>query len=183
MEFVLSYEGDLPSNAKASPKHRIRRALHPQLRELWATHPALIAMDYVLDPSAAGSVVRSASRFDFAPLVCEELSLLASVDILLLRPGRPGAVLSSRADLDNQVKTLLDALRVPGGTNEVPEAELPRADEHPFFCLLDDDKRVVDLRVRAEQLLVPPTSPSSVRALIRVETRREIATAENWALA
>ena len=117
MEFVLTYEGALPATGRPVQKHQIRRALHPQLRELWKTHPGLQANEYLLDVSALDSVVRPVGPFNFATLVCDGLKLMAALDILLLRPGRPGAVISSRADLDNQLKTLLDALRVPLGTN------------------------------------------------------------------
>ena len=183
MEFILTYEGPLPSNGNPTQKHEIRRAFHPQLRELWSTHPALKPIDYLLDPTAINSVIFSAGAFNFASLICEELGLLAAIDVLLLRPGRPGAVISSRADLDNQIKTLFDALRVPTGSNEVPDSVSPMKDEEPFFCLLDDDLRVVDLRVRAEQLLIPPPTSSGVRALIRVHARVEVPRMENSAFA
>ena len=41
MNFRLIYEGTLPSSRSASPKekHTIRRALHPQLAELWKQQP------------------------------------------------------------------------------------------------------------------------------------------------
>lgn len=45
MKFALFYEGVLPaqtqSSTKAEHKQRIRRDLDPQLRQLWATNPAL----------------------------------------------------------------------------------------------------------------------------------------------
>ncbi|MFN2588571.1 MAG: hypothetical protein ABR613_10715 [Actinomycetota bacterium] len=182
MEFVLTYEGTLPAAGTAAQKHRIRRTLHPQLRELWKTHAGLEANQYLLEPSAMGSVVRQLGPFNFAPFVCAELSLLAALDVLLLRPGPPGAVISSRADLDNQLKTLLDALRAPLNLKELPTSESPEEQEDPFFCLLDDDRKVIDLRVRAEQLLDPTADPLSVRALIRVTVRAESWTPENTLL-
>jgi hypothetical protein len=60
-----------------------------------------------------GSVVRRLGPFNLTALVFAELSLLAALDVLLLRPDPPGAATSSRAELDNQLKTLLDALPVP----------------------------------------------------------------------
>lgn len=182
MEFVLTFDGLLPAAGNAKQKHQIRRAIHPQLRQFWATHPGLEANRYLLDPTAMDSVIHKVGDFNFATLVCDELQLVAAVDVLLLRPGRPGAVLSSRADLDNQLKTLLDALRAPLGGKELPASEAPLPGEDPFFCLLDDDKRVIDLRVRAEQLLEPTALPASVRALIRVDVRAQSLTQENSVL-
>jgi hypothetical protein len=41
MEFRLTYEGPLASDGDATEKQRIRRHLHPQLRELWRVDPHL----------------------------------------------------------------------------------------------------------------------------------------------
>jgi hypothetical protein len=44
MRFILTYDGPLPASAnkpKNQAKWDIRKALHPQLKDLWATHPAL----------------------------------------------------------------------------------------------------------------------------------------------
>ena len=44
MEFRLTYDGRLPSawkDSRKKQKHDIRIQLHPQLTELWRTHPGL----------------------------------------------------------------------------------------------------------------------------------------------
>jgi hypothetical protein len=44
MKFILTYDGSLPASAntgKNQAKWDIRKGLHPQLKDLWATHPAL----------------------------------------------------------------------------------------------------------------------------------------------
>jgi hypothetical protein len=43
MRFRLVVRGHLPPDKRgtADDKHRIRRELHPQLRNMWATHPIL----------------------------------------------------------------------------------------------------------------------------------------------
>lgn len=44
MEFRLTYDGCLPSagnNTRKKEKQDIRMSLHPQLCELWCTHPGL----------------------------------------------------------------------------------------------------------------------------------------------
>ncbi|MFG2265175.1 hypothetical protein [Streptomyces sp. NPDC048720] len=45
MHFTITYSGQLPSSSNAMIKHRIRTELHPRLKELWRTHPALV--DYM----------------------------------------------------------------------------------------------------------------------------------------
>lgn len=44
MKFTLTYDGSLPSSGskpKSDAKWEIRKKLHPQLMDLWASHPAL----------------------------------------------------------------------------------------------------------------------------------------------
>lgn len=184
MEFILTYDGPLPSVGRPDAKQRIRRALHPQLQTLWNEHPAFERREYLLDPAHESSVIYKSRGFTFAPLICTRLKLLAVLDVLVLRPGRPGAVLQSRGDLDNQMKTLLDALRPPLSAAELPVGDVPRSDEEPFFCLTDDDKRIVDLRVRGEQLLQrsdPPSVGDPARVLIRVGIKAEVLDSQNMA--
>ena len=74
--------------------------------------------------------------YRFVPLICENFSLLCALDILFLRRDFPAGVISA-GDLDNRVKTLIDALRMPKSANELRGDETPPApDENPFFCLL-----------------------------------------------
>jgi hypothetical protein len=41
MKFTLTFDGELPSNGDYRSKWEIRKQFHPQLEELWNTHPAL----------------------------------------------------------------------------------------------------------------------------------------------
>jgi hypothetical protein len=52
------------------------------------------------------SVLREMSPFTFAPLVTEEMSLFAQLEIELLRPEPPGHLLTQGGDIDNRMKTL-----------------------------------------------------------------------------
>jgi hypothetical protein len=48
MKFTLTYDGSLPASAnkgKSQAKWDIRKALHPQLKDLWTSHPALRAVE------------------------------------------------------------------------------------------------------------------------------------------
>src|SRR6202044_293722 len=47
MKFTLTYDGSLPASAnkaKNQAKWDIRAKLHPQLKDLWANHPALVEL-------------------------------------------------------------------------------------------------------------------------------------------
>jgi hypothetical protein len=77
------------------------------------------------------------------------------LDILFLRHDPPGSVVHA-GDLDNRIKTLIDALRKPQGAIELRGNETPTDDEDPFFCLLEDDKLVTGLTVESDRYLEPP---------------------------
>jgi hypothetical protein len=101
----------------------------------------------------------------FVPLVTEELKILCHLDVLFLRPGAPGETLNS-GDIDNRIKTLIDALRVPDGV-----ATKPQDDETPFFVLLQDDRLVTRLSVETDTLLQPTgvgAGPQDARLIITV---------------
>ena len=48
MKFTLTYDGRLPSGGNKNKKEaiwEIRKAFHPQLKDLWANHPALRSIE------------------------------------------------------------------------------------------------------------------------------------------
>jgi hypothetical protein len=116
--------------------------------------------------------LQKVGRFSFAPLITDKLKLLAEIELVLLRPTKPGALIRHGGDIDNQLKTLFDALRCPKDLSELPGDDVPSADEEPFFCLLDDDERIVDLRVATDRYLNAPGS-RSVHASLFVRARAE----------
>jgi hypothetical protein len=71
-----------------------------------------------------------------------------------MRRGVPGHLLIPGGDIDNRLKTLLDALRVPHSKDEVIGS--PEAHEEPyFFCLLEDDALVTRISVTTDRFLKP----------------------------
>ncbi len=173
MQFRLIYDGPLRSNGDARHKQEVRRALHPQLRELW-THPPLshYADEWLSTDAQPNtlSVIHTVGDFRFAPIISERLKLIAEISVVLLRPSRPGALIRQGGDIDNQLKTLFDALRCPHNCNEIPAGDTPGHGEDPLFCLLDDDERIVDLHVETDRYLDAPDE-RSVHATIFVRTR------------
>ncbi len=103
--------------------------------------------------------------------------------ILILRRDEPRRVFTGSGDLDGRVKTLIDGLRMPRQPSEM-EQQAPSADENPFFCLLEDDRSILEFTVETDRLLVPLDDnelESDVFAVVRVNVTtglgKEIASA------
>ena len=146
----------------------------PHLRESGGSGPSALVMGETPLARDVTSVSERHSLYgwNFVPLVTQELSLLCGLDILFLRPDRPGVVLRS-GDIDNRLKTLFDALRIPEA-NESYHARDRGPDEQPFFCLLEDDKLITKVSVETDQLLqfvTPRRDMNEVRLVITVTLR------------
>lgn len=87
------------------------------------------------------------------PLVHKYQHLICGLDILFLRRENPGDLILQGGNIDNRIKTLLDALRIPNDCNEIDSA--PEEGEDPFFCLLQNDSLVTELNVVTDKLLTP----------------------------
>ncbi len=171
MEFTLYYYGQLQPNGTPQHKHDIRRQIHAQIKTLWDQYP-LSDFKPLLEPKVyAHAIIREKYGFRFAPLLTEDLHMVAELEITLLRPGTPGAIVKG-GDLDNRIKTLLDALKVPDQPTALPPKTKPKLNETPFFCLLEDDKLVTKLSVRSDRLLKPNSKRFDVVLLIHVTTKQ-----------
>jgi hypothetical protein len=190
-------------NKLAEHKQTIRKVFHGQLKRLWETNKFL--SDHAVDPKAwysksaipayqvgtagvwgGGPIPERLSLseaianmyrengYRFVPLVREEFDLSCSLDILFLRRDFPSGVVSA-GDLDNRIKTLIDALRKPHSANELRGNEIPAPGEDPFFCLLEDDDLVTALSVETDMLLDPPVADDAaqrqVKLIISVELK------------
>jgi hypothetical protein len=172
-----TYKAGQQPDRLSDHKHEIRKIFHRQLKTLWGGNKFL--RDAVIGPSQwkkinqpvfdlnwdLGSATEKDERLvdiiarkypmlghNFVPLVYEDASLLCSLDILFLRRDTPGNVLNA-GDLDNRLKTLIDALKMPRNMNELGKYTSPAKDEDPFFCLLDDDKGITSFAVESDNLL------------------------------
>jgi hypothetical protein len=175
MEFRLTYNGRLKSRASATArdKQAIRKKLHPQLRALWSRDP-LVNLARLADPrvqpaEGAISLVQRVGAFAFVPLASRRWFTIADVDVLFLRRSSPGQLIGHGGDIDNRIKTLFDALRVPN-TAELPQGEMPAEDEEPFYCLLQDDALVTTLSVRTDEWL-EQGDPRDVLLVIHVNVK------------
>lgn len=165
LEIRLVYQGVLPASdsdkCHSPEKHAIRRYLHKQLLNAWTfKNPLRERAGFVFPATKRMSqrrMIPSGGEFDqdeliqslgnkrYLPIVSSELCLTCELDILLLSRDLTGVI--RRGDLDNRLKTLLDALRMPRiGENS-------DGDEDPLCCLLEDDKMISRLTVTDDLLL------------------------------
>jgi hypothetical protein len=188
MDFTLRYTGRLPSGARhgTDAKHRIRCALHEQLADYWRRDPRLNGVTlskikapiktarhkYDVRPEGGKIGLNPADRFyahslagiRFVPLVTTWQFLRCELSIRLYRYEGDefhGRLLDGNGDLDNQLKTLLDALRMPHDPNEVP-----KNCTHPgevFFCLLEDDGLISKLNLDTRRILKPTPTDRNQR--------------------
>ena len=177
IEFRLLYEGNLPSqspgNGRVREKHHIRKQVHKQLRVLWETEAPLIGRsgknerENAREPKRASwaetqAATNSYHGWSFVPLICPDLFLTCVLDIVFLRVEKRDYVIES-GDLDNRLKVLGDALKMPSLQDAKVLNEkgiVPEADEVPMYCLLGDDKLISEIKVSAGQLLMLPSSPT-----------------------
>jgi len=91
--------------------------------------------------------------YRFVPLIRKEGGLTCALDVLFLRRDNPGNLVKHGGDIDNRIKTLLDALTMPQTLSNVDGP--PRDGEDPFFCLLEDDSLITSVSVTTDRLLTP----------------------------
>jgi hypothetical protein len=159
LEFRLIYDGPLlgasRNDTRSSHKHDVRKALHSQLYDLWCKNHSLNAWELNNEQNKRErACVALANRFvfngiRFVPLSWDGLGVACKLDILMLRPDQPGQTLMQSGDIDNRLKTLLDALRIPKVGEICPEENSP----NPLFCLLEDDSLINHLSVTTDMLL------------------------------
>jgi hypothetical protein len=142
-------------------------------------------MPKLLRPRVQGeySLLRPLGAFTFAPLITEEMNVIAELAVAMLRPEAPGGLITQGGDLDNRLKTLFDALTMPRQLNALPASAAPQPSQTPFFCLLEDDNLITAVSVRTEQLLEPVSDKSLVDVTVHVRTRVTRSTIGNDAFA
>lgn len=193
VEFRLIYQGRLPAasqnDKRTQDKHRIRKALHPQLRELWKSDRFLSSRFL---ESSKGDPPRPRFQvmadeyarcgYRFLPLVGTPAGDEAcALDILFLRRDQPGDLVKHGGDIDNRMKVLLDALRMPDECQEIC-GEQPTEDQDPFYCLLKDDRLITEIRIVTDRLLTPAAVDENVNNVHLIINVRTISFGVNAAL-
>jgi hypothetical protein len=192
LNFTLTYDGPLASGGSSKPsakKQAIRRAFHPQLRIWWETGPlaaALAEIDKTGWQVFKFNPMTVDPGFTFIPVLYPELNCACELDILMLKPENPGHFIKNNGDIDNRLKILFDALRMPTDKSEIPHNDTPSPDESPyFFCLLQDDSLITKVTIRADRLLQSlksPLTPDHIRLMIGVTIRATHLTHTNFAI-
>jgi hypothetical protein len=197
MRFRLTYEGPLPStqgaardgqpDPRAPTKHAMRQRFHSQLRRLWsvtanladpAPYRDILLSGGSLPPKPeALAAIHAQYGWNFVPLVTTALGVNCALDILLLRPT-PRHPEGWFGDIDNRLKTLVDALQIPSA-NEQYVGHNPTVEERPFYCLLENDKLLTRVAVETDEMLEPVKTEGDVRLIITVEVRPLYVTVAN----
>jgi hypothetical protein len=167
MEFTLVYRGELDSNGPLKQKQEIRRVFHKQLCEFWKE----AVITDLSNPSRDG-LFHKVGSFRFFPLVMGGRREVAELEILLLRPEPIGRLIVQGGDIDNRLKTLFDALRMPKTVDEISKGDSPSSGEDPFFCLLEDDSLISAVSVSTDRLLEPGVEKKFVQLLIKVRIKK-----------
>jgi hypothetical protein len=167
VDFVLLYRGPLASSGSTKEKHQIRSAIHPQLKTLCSQEPEFEKAQSdelpegllkgrkveVPRPLEALFFVVQLGGFRFVPLINRPHQLACSIDVIFLRREKPGAIVQG-GDLDNRLKTLFDALRMPHDESEL-SGVAPGSTNERIYCLLEDDSLITRVSVSTHQLLEP----------------------------
>jgi hypothetical protein len=167
VEFRLVYRGPLGSGnqCRKDEKNAIRRVFHRQLAELWKQHAGLRG----LSPSGSDPRLpvtrhkkeanfripnKNGDQYNFLYLIGEGHGISCSLDVLFLRRESAGGLVKHGGDLDNRIKILFDAMRMPRSNEELPDTP-PSEDENPFFCVLEDDQFIDKITVTTDRILTP----------------------------
>jgi hypothetical protein len=196
MQFRLIYEGKLPSQQSKQSRraaHEIRKVFHKQLLELWKRHHFLKNFVEGRTPKVFpdGELVSvmyqmadefTQHGFRFLPLIRNSSGVACSLDILFLRREEPGQLVNA-GDIDNRIKVLFDALKMPGNASELA-GFTPEANEDPFLCLLQDDRHITDFRVTSDRLLTPSGVDLQDEVLLIIHVRALVVknTGDTWAI-
>lgn len=173
MEFCLHYYGKLKSRDNAAGKHAIRQALHEQVKSLCT----LEQFSHTFEGDHKGTrkanekpmfVEFGDKRYWF--LISEDLATVVDINITILVPHEVGRIVQNGGDIDNRVKTLFDALRIPSVTSEIPSSDSFNYSDGGMYCLLQDDKLINRVSIRSYRDHAP-LDGESVRCLIELETK------------
>lgn len=184
MEFCLHYYGKLKSRDNAFGKHQIRQQLHPQMRSVCLSDQFREMFKELDGKSKKGDGMHmyldiGEKRFWF--LISEEYKTIVDLNITILLPHAVGAIVNNGGDIDNRIKTLFDALRIPSVSSEIPPTDSFDYGEEGMFCLLQDDKLINRVSIVSYQDH-EPIDKDSVRCFIEVKTKITQALVSNLAL-
>lgn len=102
-------------------------------------------------PEAAYARIKQVDRKGYAPLIAEDLG--AELDIVLLRQQSKGGLIGQGGEIDSQLKTLFEALRIPSKAEVQQLDDAALHDEEPLHCLLLDHALIHRVSFETDRLL------------------------------
>lgn len=199
MEFHLIYKGPLPSENRRNPrsreKHKVRKAFHKQLQELWKQNPLLrkqlewpvivmrTSANLVSYPGPGVLQLLHADKEN--PRAKPWVEHLADkhtkygyrfVPLVLKEFGVTCSldILFLRRDNPgNLIRTggdIDNRIKVLLDGLKMPDSEIrgfkPEPHENPFFCLLEDDCLITGINVTTDRLLLPVGGDENVHDVL-----------------
>lgn len=178
---------------RKSERIEIRKQINPQMKRLWQVSQPLTQLQWdarVPGPNLHTMAVGASPLYEFydrppqyppekgfvdltepierfgrrfRPLVRASLNLTCSLEILFLRQEDPGALIKHGGDIDNRIKTFIDALEMPQSEPEGDESE------EMNYPLLENDSLVKGVEIDTERLLLPEQEfPNQVHLVCEV---------------
>jgi len=170
IEFTLTYRGTLRPNGDPQHKHDLRRQFHTQLKRLWEVRPKLAPgeMSRIIPDVRRPEFHIPVRDFSFLPVISEAGFNVAEVDVELLQSECAGSIITMTGDIDNRLKTLFDAFKIPFRPGELPTEAKPCEEEFPFFCVLQDDHLITRVSVQTRRRLDVDRESNEVILIVHV---------------
>ncbi|MGV8831687.1 MAG: hypothetical protein ACOH2N_06910 [Devosia sp.] len=168
MELILTFEGRIPAQrSDLGVIWTMRRSFSTQLQKVWGKEPFGILKKWEDSEFAAGAPKFTRSNGDqtFVPIYGRDVGVGVDLDITLLTGMPQQKAILSAGDLDNRIKRVVDALRVPKGHGEMAK-DLPSGGR--WYCLLEDDNAVLSISTRLGAYL-GSDDPSVSFAIVKVK--------------
>jgi hypothetical protein len=212
MKFTLTYDGSLPASAnkpKNKEKWEIRKHFHPQLKDLWDSHPGLKMVEENRYFPTTGGVLLESHHEHPGPLKSpfvvkttnEYIDGIIDLNQNIDKHGVTFKPLVRQSyALHCGLKILFLRKEPPGKVYQGGDIDgriktlldslaMPQHIEQiiddtaapkPLFCLLEDDSMISGLHVESERLLTDINHSSDfVRLIIEVDVRVRIAKTYN----
>lgn len=159
MQITLKYRGIVPSaqsgggNKKTEHISKMRLCFHEQLKKLWGQPPFQVLKDWLETgfEASAPDFTQTVSTVRYLPFFDEKrIGIAVGLKITLLS-GEPNNApqLISKGDLDNRIKSIIDALQPPQ-SNSQSDDEVKLND---IYCLMGDDEAVKEIKATTRPFL------------------------------
>lgn len=151
MHITLTYKGPVQGNArKQSDVWRLRKSFHKQLYKLSLTNEFEYVEKYANQDTEKShpNIGIDVANSRYVPFITSKMKTRCSLYVRVFRGVRQYNPVLGNVDLDNRVKTLIDALRAPQQISETKES-----DGTVRYVLLEDDSLIDGITVKSGHYL------------------------------